>query len=403
MVLASFTFVFQYYAQIWLIYGLSKSALLLGMLGLVRGVAMMSFGAVGGVLADRMDRRKLLVVTELLGLILNGALSVLAITGVVNPWTAFALIFAAAAVLSVDAPIRQAFIPELVPATAVPNAVALMTGARMGAFALVPVAAGFVIDALGPGGAYAVSLAGHGVVIFALLIMRYRGTVRAAAREPFLRSLRVGLEYTVASRSILWIIVIMFLTSAFGMAIYNGPIAKWAAEVLELSPGRYGILAATFGVGTLIASYGLAFMNEIPRMGRLFAVSAVAFGGSFLLFSLTRSIPVAGFAYFVNGFSWTCTSVTGVSMVQALVRDDVRGRVMSVYSMNNSVAQLNSISLGVIADRFGMVAMMVSVTGFLTASTAVLAGLVPSLRSLDRKMAGVREEERRSEAAAAGG
>ncbi|MFQ5380633.1 MAG: MFS transporter, partial [Dehalococcoidia bacterium] len=138
-------------------------------------------------------------------------------------------------------------------------------------------------------------------------------------------------------------------------------------------------------------------------MGRLFAVSAVAFGGSFLLFSLTRSIPVAGFAYFVNGFSWTCTSVTGVSMVQALVRDDVRGRVMSVYSMNNSVAQLNSISLGVIADRFGMVAMMVSVTGFLTASTAVLAGLVPSLRSLDRKMAGVREEERRSEAAAAGG
>ena len=261
MVLASFTFVFQYYAQIWLIYGLGGSAILLGLLGLVRGVAVVSFGAVGGVFADRLDRRRLLVVTELLGLGLNGTLAILAITDVVTPWTAFALIFASAAVLSVDAPIRQALIPELVPPAAVPNAVALMTGARMGAFALVPVAAGFVIDALGPGGAYAVSLAGHLVVIAALLMMRYRGTERAAAREPFLRSLRVGLDYTLASRSILWIIVIMFLTSAFGMAIYNGPIAKWAGDVLELTPGRYGILAATFGVGTLIASYGLAFMH----------------------------------------------------------------------------------------------------------------------------------------------
>jgi MFS family permease len=253
----------------------------------------------------------------------------------------------------VDAPIRHAIVPELVPAHHIPNAVALTTAAQMGSFALVPVLAGFVIDALGPGGAYLLSTLGNVGVIVALVALRYRGRSTGARREPVLRTVREGLLYARSHRAILWIIAVTFTTSAFGMSLYQGLIAKWASEVLGLRPGPYGVLASVWGVGTLVTAYSLALRAEMPHKGRILVWGSVGFGLSFALFAFARWLPLAGFAYLLNGAAWTGASIAATALVQSAVPNEVRGRVMSLFMINGAVAQLNGVSLGAIADRVG--------------------------------------------------
>jgi MFS family permease len=387
MLFASGTIAFQYYAQMWLIYSLTGSALILGILGAIRGLAMLLFGLYGGALADRMDRRLLLLGTESVALVLNAALGLLAISGAIDLWLAFALIFFGAATASLDAPIRHALIPELVPRRDIPNAVALTTAAQMGSFAFTPVLAGFVIDALGPGGAYLLSTVGNLGVVVALLALRYRG--RAAARaEPVLRSIRDGLAYARRDRAIVWILAVTFTTAALGMSIYQGLIVKWAREILGLDPGAYGLLAATWGIGTLGASYGLAFMGEIRHKGRILLYGSIAFGLSFALFGLTRSLAIAGLAYVVNGAAWTGASVSATAIVQSIVPNEVRGRVMSLFMINGAVAQLNAVTLGAVAEGVGIELLLPAATLLCSGILVVLALSVPTLRRLDARLAG---------------
>ncbi len=392
MLIASGTMAFQYYAQMWLIYSLTSSALLLGILGAIRGAAMLLFGLYGGALADRMDRRKLLIVTEAVALMVNATLGVMALAGAIELWQALVLIFIGSAAMSIDAPVRQALIPELVPREDIPNAVALTTAARMGTFAITPLLAGFMIDALGPGGAYAASPFGNAVVIVALLALHYRGRPADARRESLARSIRDGVVYTRQNRPVLWIIVVMFTMSALGMAIYQGLIVKWAGEVLHLEPGQYGILASVWGIGTLVVAYALALTGSIPHKGTIFIFAAIGFGLSFVLFGLVRWLPLAGFAYLINGASWTAASITGMAMVQSVVPNEMRGRVMSLYTINSSAAQLNAISLGAIASVVGMEVLLPGTTAMCAGLVIVLALTVPTLRHLDRRVTAQAEQ-----------
>lgn len=387
MVFASGTLAFQYYAQIWLIYSLTGSAFLLGLLGASRGAGMLLAATYGGALADRVDRRRLLMIIEGTTLTLSGTLAFLAISGEIQLWQAFLIIFMASAVQSVEIPVRHALIPELVDAADIPNAVALTTAAQMGSFAFFPVIAGFVIDAIDPGGAYAVSTTGNVIGIIVLLTLRYRGQPRQTRQEPLLRNVREGIEYVRQDPAIMSIITVMLLMGGLGFAIFTSLIGKWAAEELRLTPGEYGILAAVWGVGTLVAAYALAFARDFPHRGKAFIVGAVAFGLSLVLFSVTRSLPIAGFAYLVNGAAWTTAGISATTMVQALVPNDLRGRVMSLFTLHFAFAQVNGATLGLIADRTGLDALMLGTTSLCTVSIIAAVILVPGLRQLDRQVA----------------
>lgn len=384
MLLASFTLAFQYYAQMWLIYSLTRSALLLGILGAVRGLAMLLFGLYGGALADRMDRRLLLMLTEGMALVVNGLLGVLALLGLIELWQAFTLIFLGAATASIDAPIRQALIPELVPPADIPNAVALISAAQMGTFALTPLIAGFVIDALGPGGAYLASTFGNAAVIVALLALHYRGEPRAARHESVLQTVRHGLGYARSHRVIVWILVVSFTSSAFGFALYHGLIVKWAKEILGLDPGAYGILASVWGVGTLSVSWSLSFMREIPRKGRLLVWGSILFALSFALFGFARHLALAGFAYLINGAAWSAASIASAALVQSIVPNEFRGRVMSLFMLNQAVAQMNGVALGAIADAVGIEVLVPATTLLCSGVLLGLALAIPTVRQLDR-------------------
>ena len=401
MVFASGTIAFQYYAQIWLIYSLTGSALLLGVLGAARGAGMLLAATWGGVLADRMDRRTLLMLIEASTLVLSATLALLAISGQIELWLAFLLIFLASGVQSIEIPVRHALIPDLVGREDIPNAVALTTAAQMGSFAFFPVIAGFVIDALEPGGAYAVSTAGNIIGIGVLLALRYRGRPGQAQQESMLRSVRRGLAYARRDPAISSVIVVMFTMGGLGFAIYTSLIGKWASEELALTPGQYGILACVWGVGTLIVAYALAFAGDFRHRGKAFVIGAAAFGPSLLLFSLTRSLPVAGIAYLINGAAWTAAGISAASIVQLTVPNEVRGRVMSVFSLYFAFSQINGATLGATASAVGLETLMVGTTSLCTIVVLVLILAVPGLRQLARDKAlgraeiGVVQEELR--------
>ncbi|MBQ76576.1 MAG: hypothetical protein CMQ20_16345 [Gammaproteobacteria bacterium] len=383
MLFASGTMAFQYYAQMWLIYSITDSSWTLGLLGAIRGIATLLFGLYGGALADRMDRRLLLILTETIALIVSLVLGVMVILGYQSLWLIFTLIFIGAATASIDAPIRQALIPELVPQQQIPNAVALTTAAQMGSFAVTPILAGFVIDAIGPGGAYVVSTLGNVGIVVVLLMLNYRGVVRVAASEPVVTSIKYGVTYVRTQSRIMWIIVLMFFASAFGFALFHGPIARWAGDILGLAPGQYGLLAATWGVGTLIASYCLSAVSGVRHLGKILVTGALLFGASFLMFGLVRSIPLAAIAYFINGAAWTCASISATSLVQREVSNEVRGRVMSLFMISGAIAQMNSLLLGFAADLVGMSVMLPSAGLLCTLAVLLLLMFVPALRNLD--------------------
>jgi predicted MFS family arabinose efflux permease len=226
-------------------------------------------------------------------------------------------------------------------------------------------------------------------------MLHYRGR-RLAGGASVLRSIGGGFTYVIAHREVFWIIAVTFITGALGMSIFHGIIAKWAAEVLQLAPGQYGQLASLWGIGTLVTAYSLAFVGHVPRKGSLFIWASVAFGASFLLFALTRSIPLAALAYLINGAAWTAANICAAGIVQGLVPNEVRGRVMSLFLMNGAAAQLSGLALGGIADLVGMPALMVGATAACTLSVLVLIALVPTLRHIDRLVA-----ERTSAASAA--
>ncbi len=384
MVFASGTLAFQYYAQMWLIYSITGSAWILGGLGAVRGLATLLFGLYGGALADRMDRRKLLFVTEIVALIVAAALGLMVVLGFTSLPVIFFLIFIGAAAGSIDAPIRQALIPELVPERHIPNAVALTTAAMMGSFAVTPILAGFVIDGIGPGGAYLVSTLGNVGILVALMLLRYRGEPRAARHEPVWVTIHSGISYVRGQSVILWIILLGFITGAFGFTLFHGLIAKWAGDVLGMAPGQYGLLAATWGVGTLAASWFMSWRGDIRRHGRIFVIGSFLFGLSFLAFGLARSIPLAGLAYLINGAAWTAASISGTALVQQIVPNEVRGRVMSLFMLSGAIAQVNALLLGFGADLIGMETLLIGSTILCTVLVAVVIVLVPTLRHLDR-------------------
>ena len=235
MFFSSATMMFQFYAQGWFILGLTSSAALLGLLGVTRGSGMLIFGLFGGALADRMDRRRLLMVTQGAALVIYGILSALVLADRISLLPAFALIFLAASVESVDAPARQALLPHLVPREHIPNAVALFIAAQVSSYAFLPPLAGVAIRLIGPGGAFAVSLVGHAVVILALLLMRTR-PVAAARTESMVASVARGVSYAAARPNVLWLLVFSLAVGTLGFPIISTLAPFWMQHELGLGP-----------------------------------------------------------------------------------------------------------------------------------------------------------------------
>ncbi len=382
MFFASATMMFQFYAQGWFLIGLTSSVAMLGVAGVSRGFGMLVFSMYGGALADRMDRRTLLITTQSCAFAIYTLLSALVLLDAVALWQTFVLIFLAAAVEAVDAPARQALIPHLVPREHIGNAVALLTAAQISAFAYLPPLAGVAIDLVGVGGAFAISLIGHAVVIGALLMMTVRPRAEPA-KDTIWQSINEGVRYSAANRPVLWIILISIFIGILGFPLISTLAPYWMKHELGLGPVGWTLLGWVWGMGTVVASMGLSAFRFEHNYGRIFILSAGGFAASLIVFGLTRWMPLVAAAWAVNGTFFTANIIVAASLLQVIVPALYIGRVTALRAVSASVNQMSAAPLGALADGVGIAKMVPAVATLLMLVVLAPWALVRAVRGLD--------------------
>ncbi len=372
---------FQFVAQIiWVQVSAPEDLriVLVGLIAAARGGGMLLFGLYGGALADRFDRRRLLIVTQLAALVLNVAIGVLMVFGSAEAGTLvlfYALTFVASALVSIDLPTRQAIVPDIVGRQLTTAGIALNAAGGQIALPVAIMSTGFVIDAFGPGVGYLVGSGAHVAQLATLALMRIRTRREAAAGfgpGAALRDIRDGIAYTRREPVILWAVVLLVAMTGFGFpAVANlGP--TWITTVVGVPVRDFGLVAATWGVGALMASMTLARFARYERKGMIVGVAALVFGLSFLVFGGGHTVANAVIGNFGLGVAMASAQIAGTALIQLVAPGEFRGRVMSLLNLNMGVAQLVTLPLAALGQWIGLEVLFPALAVSLLAVTVLI-------------------------------
>lgn len=384
-------------ATSWLLYDITGSALQLGYLGAVRAVPAFVLGLVGGVVADRFDRRRLLIVTTFASGVIWAALAVLALTDRVDTWHILAVTFLAGAIGAFESPSRHSIFPNLVERRDLTNAVALTTAMDPAMRIFVPVTAGLLIDQVGSGytgpAAALFLVTGLYAISSTLLLMVHSPEVQRATSGGF-RGLLQGVRHIRDDRLVLFLIVMAFLTAIFGVA-YTTLLPIFAAEI---SSDSSGLILGTFfsvgGVGGLLGALITGTGRVTGRPGRFIVLTSVFFGASLIGFALSPWFPLSLALLFTASLANNAFSVAAQTILQSRLADDFRGRVMGFWGMQHSVLHsLGSLEMGGLASLIGAVGAVIAGGAVVVAFAVFVAAPNRDLRSL-----GVRSSRQTTEA-----
>lgn len=343
----------QVTAQGFLVFEMTHSPAYLGYVAFAAGIPSWFLMLYAGVVADRVPRRKLLMLTQAYLMILAGILTVLTLTGLVEPWHIVVLAFMVGIGQAFDAPSRHSFVFELVPREHLTNAIAMNSTMFNLATTLGPGIGGILYMMIGPGGCFAINTLSFLAVIAALKVMvlpdRHNGRMAASTGTALLD----GLRYIKNDDVIRTLIIITWVVSFFCMS-YMTLLPAWAVNVLSGDASTNGWLQSARGLGALIGALMIASMGKIVCRGRLISIALLAIPCILILFSLTSDLTLS--LLFLTGIGLTIIGVFNLvnSSIQALVDDSLRGRVMSVYSLVFfGSLPIGSLLTGTIAEAFG--------------------------------------------------
>ena len=342
-------------ATSWLVYRLTGSALLLGLVGFAGQIPSFLLAPFAGVLIDRWDRHRLLIVTQILAMLQSAALAVLALTGVINIWHVLALSLFQGLINSFDMPARQAFVVQMVEDRAdLGNAIALNSSMVNAARLLGPSIGGVLIAAVGEGWCFFWDAVSYLAVIASLVLMRLPPRPqRTSSRSKVLPELREGLAYVAASPPIRSILLLLALVSLVGMP-YTVLMPVFASTILHGGPHTLGFLMAATGVGALLGAVFLARRRSVLGLGKVIPFTAALFGASLAAFSLSRFLGLSLVLLLFTGVGFMVTMSASNTVLQTLVEDDKRGRVMSLYTMAiMGMTPFGSLLAGGLASRIG--------------------------------------------------
>ncbi len=364
----------QQIAMAWLVYRLTDSALVLGLLGFASQAPILLFGALGGVWSDRMDRRRLMMLTQTLAMLQAVVLAALTWLGWITPGLLLALAFLLGCINALDMPARQSLVVHLVDDRALlPNAIALNSFLMNATRFVGPALAGFVIVWLGEAACFALNAASYLAVLLALSALRARP--RGDASQHPLRALRAGLAYTYGHRDIR-LFLMLVASASFLVTPYVVMMPLYARTIFHGGADTLGLLVSSAGAGSLTASLFLATRAGIDGLARRVSRAAVVAGLALALFALNPWHAVAYPILMVLGFSLVLIAAGSNTLLQSWVRDDMRGRVMATFSMAFlGVAPLGSLAVGGLAHAVG-----IRPTLALCGALTVLAGLVHGRR-----------------------
>lgn len=350
----------QSVAQQWLVLKLTGSAFKLGLVTTVQFIPLLLLSLVGGVIADRVTKRNLLLATQIVSCLLAIALGTLVRTGQVQFW--HVLLFAAAlgTVNAFYAPARQSFVPELVDKDAMLNAVALNSAIFNGARVVGPAVGGVLVATIGLSLNFYLNAASYVAVIIGLLLIRPRPPRVDARAENMRDNLKEGLVYIKGAPVVLTLLALVGIASLFAIN-FSILLPLFAEYILHIGSSGYGFLMASMGIGSLVGSLFLAFLTRQEYARRLVYVGAATLTVAEIILGFSRIVGVSVGLLVVIGLSQTLFTTTANTSILTLTPRRLQGRVMSVYSlMFLGMTPFGSLLMGSIAERFGAPTAMIA-------------------------------------------
>jgi MFS family permease len=377
----------QQVAQSWLIYRLSNSSFLLGMVSFASQIPVFLISPIGGHVADRLDRRRIMIATQAASMILAFALAALTLTGRVREWHIMVLAVLLGVVNAFDLPARQAALVQMVEREDLMNAIALNSSMFNGARVVGPAIAGLLVAAIGEGWCFFANGASYIAVIIGLWMMRMPATPEGhAVSGTAVENIVEGFKYVARTAPILALLLLIGVVSFCGMP-YAVLMPIFAENILHSGASGLGILMGASGVGALLGSVALAVRSSVRGLGTWVAVSAGVFGATLAVFAYSRSMVLSAIVLVPVGAMMMVQMAASNTLIQSMVPDALRGRVMAVYSMMfMGMAPLGSLLAGSVADRTGA-PMAVAAGGVVSIAGAIVFGWrLPNLRGEARQL-----------------
>ncbi|HXW91525.1 MAG TPA: MFS transporter [Terriglobales bacterium] len=342
----------QSVAQSWLVYRLTGSSLLLGSVGFASQFPVFLVAPLGGIVADRWNRQKVVIGTQTASMVLAFVLSLLTLSGMVEVWHIFVLAALLGVVNAFDIPGRQAFLVDMVGKEDLMNAIALNSSMFNGARIIGPAIAGILVAKIGEGWCFFANGVSYIAVIVGLGMMRVPASSPKQDASP-LAHLMEGFRFVRHATPIRAILLLLGLVSLVAMP-YTVLMPIFADRILHGGARALGILMGATGVGALLAALTLASKTGVRGLGRWVAFACAGFGISLILFAFSRNLWLSVCLLLPVGFSMMLQMSSSNTLIQAMVPDHLRGRVMAVYSMMfMGMAPLGAFLAGALADRIG--------------------------------------------------
>ena len=368
----------------WLVYRLTGSALLLGVISFASQFPSFLMAPFAGALADRWSRYRMVVAAQLLAMAQASVLALLVISDAVAVWHLVALAVVLGLVNGVDVPARQALMIRLIDdPDDLPNAIALNSSMFNAARLVGPAVGGLLVGLFGEGPVFVINALSYLGVLGALAALRVPRAPGDAA-GAVLRAIGEGLDYALRSPFIRDLLIQLALVSLVGIP-YVVLFPVFARDVLGGDARTLGLLTSSAGLGSLIGALTLASRSTVRGLGRVIARAAGAFGASLIAFSLSRSVALSCLLLVVSGFSMILVTASINTVLQTIVREEMRGRIMSLYTMAFvGTTPLGGLAGGAVASRVGApVAVALGGIGCLAVSVWAFLRL-PALRRLIR-------------------
>lgn len=390
------------FAQFWLMYQLTESPLALGYVGLAQALPGIVLNLVGGVYADKIDQRRLIMVTQTVTASLIFMLAALTVADLVRVWHVLVLAFLSAGVNAFDEPARQALYPHLIDRKVMTSAVALNSAIWQGNRIVAPAVAGLIISVAGTEAAFFLAGIGSLTMVAVIISLRIPAFTRAAHGNPT-QDMMEGLSFIRKNSIFSFLIGMTFFISFFGMA-YITLMPVFAVDILKVGADGQGLLMSAGGAGALLATIWLSSRDSTRYKGQLIVGGAVLFGLSLAAFALTSqylgSYPLAVFLMFAVGLFSSAYNISVQSSLQMMVPDAMRGRVMGFYIMTYSISPLGALQAGALANLVttpiaiaaGAIAVVAFAAGPATVNSKV-RNLGEWLRQLEAAAVAARQEQ----------
>ena len=341
----------QNMAQLWLVYKLTHSAVLLGVFGFASQVPMLFLSWLGGYVGDRYERHRGVIATQAVSMILAFVLAGLTLTKLVNAWELIGVAFLVGIVNAFDVPIRQAFLVQMVGKEDLPNAIALNSSIFNGARVVGPAIAGFAIAWVGEGWCFFLNGVSFVAVIVALLMMRIEPREIKPNTDSPLKSFMQGFHFAMSDLPIRSTLLLLSVLSLFGLQ-YSVFMPIYALDILKGNSLTQGYLMSSAGVGAVLGALHFAARKHYKGLARWIAITSTTCAMGLLIFSLTKNFWLCIVVLYVVGFAATSQMAATNTLIQNRVPDELRGRVMAVYAtMFMGVQPLGALLAGGIANR----------------------------------------------------